>query len=139
MATTTTTSSKPSPIPPFTEHDKLGPLGKVNIEAGGDDHRVEAMFGFRRRYGNTVFPGHDVEPRLAETDRKARKTIAPKDGFVGRRHLLIEDIGVEAPAHFIVERLQAAKAPREGGPLDGAPDRAERGLSGGGSDSPNLH
>ena len=34
---------------------QLGTRGDIDIETGGDDHSVEAVFGLRRRYGNTVF------------------------------------------------------------------------------------
>src|SRR6185503_2174332 len=57
--------------------------------------------------------GQDVLPPLPEADRETLVALAALHAFVGRRHLLAEDVGIEAPLARVVERriavLEAGK------------------------------
>ena len=56
------------------------------------------MLALGRRHRHAGIVGPDIRPCLREADREAGMPLAAEHRFEGRRHLLVEDVGVEAPA-----------------------------------------
>src|SRR5207244_8792690 len=79
----------------IAERRDLGTIGEIDVEAGAHDDGVEAMLAFGREH---LRSGDDIAPALAEAHRETRMALAAQDALIGRRHLLAEDVRIEAPA-----------------------------------------
>ena len=87
----------------------FGALQQVHIKAGAKDNGIEMLHPFAGVHLNVFSAGPHVAPLASQAQREAGMRVAAAHGFPGRGHLLVKDVGVEAPFARIVQRLEAAQ------------------------------
>ena len=94
------------------ERRENGMLREIDLEASGEDHRVEIVLPFRRRDAHAIRARHNIRPGLREVDREIRMYVAAEHRLVRRRRLLAEDVGLQTPAIGIAQARKGAHEAR---------------------------
>ncbi len=63
---------------------ELRPFGDIDLEAGAENHRIEAFFSTIRDHFNSIAIRDDVAPSLAENNRELLVRLASQHRLVRR-------------------------------------------------------
>ena len=85
----------------------------VDVEAGTEQHDVEALAALGRRHLDAILVDGEIGPWLGEAEGKALQPLGAQHRFVRRRRARRQHVGVDLPAPVVVEHALAALETRK--------------------------